>query len=255
MRASPVRTLGHRQHALTIVSLVSLLIVSLGAEEPALAAIPHPGDRLPACDYQDVRTRYTAYSDWRKTLLDTIERVGRRYVPPDLASTARAHVGGRGRVRAVMIDDLRAMAAAARHAGKGIAVRSAYRSFAEQKAVFASWVRRVGYRKALLGSARPGHSEHQLGLAVDFRSASSAAAPWDYPDWAATPPGGWMKRHAWQYGFIMSYPRGKTHATCYMYEPWHYRYVGRAEARAVHDSGMVLRRYLWRHFETAPTRS
>ena len=72
-----------------------------------------------------------------------------------------------------MIHDLRAMAAAARRAGKGIAVRSAYRSYAEQKAVFASWVQRVGKRRALLGSARAGHSEHQLGLAIDFRSASS----------------------------------------------------------------------------------
>jgi len=64
-----------------------------------------------------------------------------------------------------------------------------------------------------------------------------------------------MKKHAWQYGFIMSYPDGKTKVTCYAYEPWHYRYVGRAEAVAVHDSGMVLRRYLWRNFETAPSGS
>ncbi len=253
MVALQVSRLRPLRFGLTMVSLVGLTLASAVAGPSALAA--HPGDPLPACNYRDVHTRYSAYRDWKMTLLDTIERVGRHYVPPDLVSTSGAHIAGGGHVRAVMTHDLRAMAAAARHAGKGIAVRSAYRSYAEQKAVFESWVRRDGYHKALLGSARPGHSEHQLGLAVDFRSASSAAPPWDYADWAATAPGAWMKKHAWQYGFIMSYPKGKTRATCYMYEPWHYRYVGRAEAAAVHDSGLVLRRYLWENYETAPSGS
>ncbi len=253
MVALRIPRLRARHQCLTLISLAGLMLGSIAAGPSALAA--SPGDPLPACSYKDVHTRYDAYSDWRKTLLDTIERVGRHYVPPHLVSTSDAHIAGGGKVRAVMIDDLRAMAAAARSAGKGIAVRSAYRSYAEQKAVFASWVARDGYQKALLSSARPGHSEHQLGLAVDFRSASSTAAPWDYPDWAATPPGAWMKKHAWQYGFIMSYPKGKTKVSCYMYEPWHYRYIGRTEAAAVHDGGMVLRRYLWRNFETAPSGS
>jgi D-alanyl-D-alanine carboxypeptidase len=252
MVATRVPGPARRRSALTVVALACLLVASVASSPSIVAAAgPHRAP-LPACTYTDVATRYSTYRDWRRTLLDTIERVGRHYVPPHLVSTSRAHIAGGAKVRALMIDDLRAMAAAARRAGKGIAVRSAYRSWAEQKAVFASWVRRSGYRKALLGSARPGHSEHQLGLAVDFRSASSLAAPWDYPDWAATPPGAWMKRHAWQYGFIMSYPHGKTSLTCYMYEPWHYRYVGRAEAAAVHDSGFVLRQYLWLHFESAP---
>jgi D-alanyl-D-alanine carboxypeptidase len=253
MVRSPIRGWRRPTLRLTLLSVTSLMLASAAAGPSALAAYPQPGDPLPACDYQDVRTRYTAYDDWRKTLLDTIERVSRYYVPPDLVSTSEAHIAGSGQVRAVMVSDLRAMASAARGAGKAIAVRSAYRSYAEQKAVFAYWVASVGYQKALLGSARPGHSEHQLGLAVDFRSASSTRAPWDYADWAATPPGAWMKQHAWQYGFIMSYPKGKTSVTCYMYEPWHYRYVGRPEAAAVHDSGMVLRRYLWQNFETAPS--
>jgi len=253
MVALQISWLRPRRYGLMVLSLVAVTLASVVAGPAALAA--NPGDPLPACDYQDVGTRYTAYSYWKKTLLDTIERVGRHYVPPDLVSTSNAQIAGGGQVRAVMIDDLRAMAADARQAGKGIAVRSAYRSYAEQKAVFEMWVQRDGYQKALLSSARPGHSEHQLGLAVDFRSASSTAPPWDYADWAATPPGAWMKKHAWQYGFIMSYPDGKTKVTCYAYEPWHYRYVGRAEAVAVHDSGMVLRRYLWRNFETAPNGS
>ena len=65
------------------------------------------------------------------------------------------------------------MAKAARKAGKGIAVRSAYRSYSSQQSVFQGWVNSSGYQQALKFSARPGHSEHQLGTTIDFRSASS----------------------------------------------------------------------------------
>ena len=134
-------------------------------------------------------------------------------------------------MRAIIIADLKAMAKAARKAGRAIAVRSAYRSYTSQKSVFAGWKARSGYKQALKYSARPGHSEHQLGTTIDFRSASSQAAPWDYNDWATSKPGAWMKANAWKYGFVMSYPKGKLSKTCYGYEPWHYRYVGRALAR------------------------
>ena len=144
------------------------------------------------------------------------------------------------------------MARAARQAGAGIAVRSAYRSYAQQASTFASWVDQVGYRQARKVSARPGHSEHQLGTTIDFRSASSTRAPWDYPDWGTTKPGRWMKRNAWRYGFLLSYPKGKADVSCYSYEPWHYRYVGRELARRVHRSGDVPRACFWDEFETAP---
>ena len=119
-------------------------------------------------------------------------------------------------------------------------------------ATFAYWVRVSGRAKALKASARPGHSEHQLGTTIDFRSASSTKAPWDYADWATTGPGAWMKANAWRYGFVMSYPKGESATTCYTYEPWHYRYVGRTLAERIHDSGLTVREYLWRHYESVP---
>jgi D-alanyl-D-alanine carboxypeptidase len=207
---------------------------------------------LPECRYGDHLTRYHLLRHWRKTLLDTNLKVRRAYAPDDLVPVSRAGIGGTGYVRRVVIDDLEAMAAAARAAGKGIAVRSAYRSYQTQVAVFQSWVDRYGYDYALLYAARPGHSEHQLGTTVDLRSAASARAPWDYDDWAETGPGRWMKDHAWEYGFIMSYPKGKRRQSCYGYEPWHYRYFGRARAAEIHASGQVPRRYLWETFESAP---
>jgi D-alanyl-D-alanine carboxypeptidase len=247
-----------------VISLVCGFLLATGASLPArpvtaaaaaaaaTAPAAQPGDPLPECRYADVKTRYRSTDDWRKTLVDTERRVGSGYVPPGLVSVSQAGIGGSGRVRSALIDDLAAMANAAGDAGAGIAVRSAYRSYAQQKAVFRSWVNKYGYAEALRTSARPGHSEHQLGTTIDFRSADSARAPWDYDDWATTAPGAWMKANAWQYGFAMSYPRGKSGVSCYAYEPWHYRYYGRSIAAKIHASGTVPRRYLWKHFETAP---
>src|SRR5436190_16338322 len=192
---------------------------------------------LPACRYDDILTTPRGYADWSITLVDTILRVPRAYVPPDLVSTAEAGVAGGGKVRAVMIDDLRAMAEAAATAGNEIGVRSAYRSYASQESVFASWVAQLGYKRALQVSARPGHSEHQLGLAIDFRSEPADATL--TTTWASTPAGKWMKVHAWEYGFVMSYPKDSIALTCYDFEPWHYRYVGRDLASLIRASGLT----------------
>jgi D-alanyl-D-alanine carboxypeptidase len=147
-----------------------------------------------------------------------------------------------------MIDDLRAMSEAAAAAGNGIGVESAYRSYASQQDVFSSWVKRFGYARALQVSARPGHSEHQLGLAIDFRS-DPGGSPFT-GTWNTTPAGKWMKAHAWEYGFVMSYPKGSIALTCYDFEPWHFRYLGRELAAAIHASGLTQREYLWAHFTT-----
>src|SRR6185295_16604080 len=61
----------------------------------------------------------------------------------------------------------------------------------------------------------------------------------------------WMNRHAWEYGFIRSYPAGGQDISCYASEPWHYRYVGRDLAAAIHGSGLTTREYLWANFTTA----
>jgi len=103
---------------------------------------------------------------------------------------------------------------------------------------------RDGYEAALASSARPGHSEHQLGTAIDLRSYSGPPA-WELEDWAATPEGAWVAANAHIYGFVMSYPKGMSDVTCYVYEPWHYRYVGRETAAAIHRSGLTPREYLW----------
>jgi hypothetical protein len=129
-------------------------------------------------------------------------------------------------------------------AGVPISVISGFRSFQQQQATFDHWASVVGYEQALRVSARPGHSEHQLGTALDF-SSPGGAAPWEHADWATTPTGGWLAANAWRYGFVMTYPKGRSAVTCYDYEPWHYRYVGRDVAAAITASGLTSREYFW----------
>jgi D-alanyl-D-alanine carboxypeptidase len=201
----------------------------------------------PACRYDDVLTRHTAYSDWNRTLLDTIFMVGRSYVPPRLVSVSNANIGGSGRVRRFVIADLRALAAAARQANAAVRVVSAYRSYGTQATLYQREVRRFGVNRARSQVARAGHSEHQLGTTLDFGSAATAKDPWT-SDWGQTKAGSWMRQNAWRFGFVMSYPRNKRSATCYRYEPWHWRYVGRDMAAAMRASGLTPRQYLWREF-------
>jgi len=228
-----------------IGALFSLVLVAAAASAlaptPIAAADPGP---LPTCSYQDVLTARTKYSDFDKTLLDTIYMIPADYVPPDLVSTSNSGITGGGKVRNIAISDLRAMQRRARNAGKPIAVSSAYRSYTAQANLLQQDIDRLGYDAALLHTARPGHSEHQLGTTIDFKSKRLGDTSPD-GDWANTLAGRWMKNNAWKYGWVMSYPKGKTGVTCYQYEPWHYRYFGRTVAAVIQGSGLTVREWLW----------
>ena len=245
--AAPARPAPRRRPALVLVLLAAVAALgSLGVTSLSHPRAVRATGPLPACRYDDLLTSPRGYDDWSTTLVDTILRVTRSYVPPDLVAIGDAGIAGRGRVRSIMIEDLRAMGEAAAAAGAAIGVQSAYRSYAEQKVVFDDWAARLGYQRALQVSARPGHSEHQLGLALDVRS-EPGGSPFQ-GDWATTPAGAWMKAHAWEFGFVMSYPKRRMAVTCYDYEPWHYRYVGRDVAALIRQSGLTSRQYLWANF-------
>jgi zinc D-Ala-D-Ala carboxypeptidase len=214
-----------------------LLAVPVGAP-PAAAVGP-----LPACRLDDILTNPRDYKSWSTTLVDWILMVGPDYEPPDLVFLGDAGVTGGGQVRRVALDDLTEMAKAARADGTPLGNVSAYRSYRQQKALFNSYVRGYGFKKAITFSARPGHSEHQLGLTIDF--ADSGSTDFVSEEVGA---GRWLADNAWKYGWLMSYPRGKKKLACYRYEPWHYRYVGRDLAKEIHDSGLTIREYLWAHF-------
>ncbi len=203
---------------------------------------------LPACTYDDLPAPRAGYDEWDRTVLDTVFALPPDYVPPDLVPAAPAFAGRPGgadfKVRALLLDDLTALLAAAAEDGVALAIQSAYRSYGYQEDTFQYWVDLNGRQAALATSARPGHSEHQLGTALDFRSLDGPPA-WELSDWASTEEGAWMAENAWRFGFVMSYPRGSRELTCYSYEPWHYRYLGRAVAAEVRRTGLTPRELLW----------
>jgi zinc D-Ala-D-Ala carboxypeptidase len=227
------------------VSAVNRLLTVLVAVGAGFAWATEP----PACSVADVPAPAASLARWADTVLDTHFVLPADYAPTDLVP-AGAFVGAsaaeaRHLVRAIVVDDLRALFEAAAEAGFPLAIQSAYRSYDYQERTFAYWVEQDGYDAAIRTSARPGHSEHQLGTAIDLRSADGPPA-WELDDWAATPTGAWVSANAWRFGFTMSYPPGMEHASCYAYEPWHLRYLGRERAAEVHASGAPARLLLWR---------
>ena len=212
----------------------------------SLAQAPPDRADAPPCAYGNVVLDVDHLQGHALVLLDTTYRLPDTPDPSDLVRVREAGFPSDHLVRAVVIDDLRALREDAEAAGLALEVQSAYRSFSYQRRVFAGWVERLGDAQARRVSARPGHSEHQLGTAIDLRT-SGGPAPWDLADWAATPEGAWVVQHAHRYGFVLSYPAGEEARTCYDYEPWHYRWVGRELAAAVHDAGVPLRVWLWQH--------
>jgi D-alanyl-D-alanine carboxypeptidase len=157
-----------------------------------------------------------------RILVDKEHPLPASYEPGDLMELAyksyRAGITDVMMLRRKAEAALEEMAAAARAAGFTLTVSSAYRSYQYQIGSFERWTARLGLREAERISARPGRSQHQLGLVVDFGSISN--------DFAGTAGGKWVAAHAGSFGFSLSYPRGYEELTGYAWESWHYRYVG-----------------------------
>ncbi len=128
------------------------------------------------------------------------------------------------------------MKEAAANDGLNLWICSGYRSYSYQSSLYNSYVARDGQEKADTYSARPGHSEHQTGLAADIIQASDS--------FKGTPEAIWLAENCWKYGFIIRYPEGKQNITGYKYEPWHVRYLGKENAKLIYDSGLTLEEYL-----------
>lgn len=89
--------------------------------------------------------------------------------------------------------------------------------------------------------AVPGTSEHQLGLAVDIVDVNYQLLDTNQENTAVQK---WLLENSWRYGFILRYPTGQTDVTGIVYEPWHYRYVGKEYAQDIHEKGLCLEQYL-----------
>lgn len=139
------------------------------------------------------------------------------YAPADLVS-----VGNNQYLRAEAAAALNTMLTDAKAAGYTVTPDSGYRSYSMQVTTYNSEVAAYGQAVADSESARPGYSEHQTGLAIDFGSGGC-----NITDCFANTPGGkWVTANAYRYGFILRYPNDLTDVTGYRAEAWHFRYVG-----------------------------
>lgn len=135
------------------------------------------------------------------------------------------------------------MAAAARKAGYELTAFSTFRSFEYQTTLYNRYVERDGKDNADRYSARPGYSEHQTGLAFDIGEVGRKEL-WLTSEFGETEAGKWLAENAHFYGFILRYPKGKEDITGYMYESWHFRYLGIPLATEVKESGLTLEEFL-----------
>lgn len=196
----------------------------------------------PSCTYGKRLASFRSYDEWQLTLLDTRFQLPRSYVPPGLKPISKAGFKGSLLVRSELTEDLAALRKAAVANATPIDVAAAYRSFDQQRSLFERRKKELGREEALDKTARPGHSEHQLGTAVDFKTAGQ---PDVTEKWDRTPTGRWVAENAWRFGFVQSYPNGLDQVTCYGFEPWHYRYFGRILAAKIHSSALTVRQFLW----------
>ena len=182
--------------------------------------------------------------DWCLALVNKDYPLDEEYEPELVELTNDMEVDER------ILDDAKQMLEDAEEEGLDLVVCSAYRSYETQTDNFNSdmenWVDSgytllEAYEKTSQSIAFPGSSEHAMGLALDIVSDSYQLLDEEQEDTAEAK---WLKEHCWEYGFILRYPVGETEITGIIYEPWHYRYVGKKAAKEIMEQGITLEEYL-----------
>ena len=159
------------------------------------------------------------------------------YVPADLVAVEGEYL------RAEAAASYARFAEAAASDGVAVVAASGYRSYESQKGLYAGYVAQYGQEIADSISARPGHSEHQTGLAVDIAVPDGSCS--FQACFEETDAGRWAAENAHRFGFILRYPDGGSETTGYTYEPWHLRFVGADIAEGMRtDSTATLEEYL-----------
>jgi D-alanyl-D-alanine carboxypeptidase len=182
-------------------------------------------------------------------LVDRSHSLSPDYVPPDLVPLQEYGVPTLGSevLRRGAAEHLGGLVEDAAADGEELVVASAYRSYEEQRLSHQRLTSVFGTGAGRL-SATPGHSQHQLGTAVDFTNAAAGYQLW--VPFAQTSAHWWLEQHAWEYGFVLAYPLGKEEETGYEWEPWHYRYVGVENARRIEENDLSLQGFLEREGTT-----
>ena len=171
--------------------------------------------------------------------------VNREHYIPDDYEVELTELSNGEKIDSRIYPDLQAMFNDARASGLQLFVRDGYRTAETQQRILDEKIeayRTEGYsaleseKLAKEWAMVPGTSEHQLGLAVDINADNSQSNSNEVYKW--------LENNSYRYGFINRYPSSKTEITGVIYEPWHYRYVGKEAAQAIYSQGICLEEYI-----------
>jgi zinc D-Ala-D-Ala carboxypeptidase len=193
-----------------------------------------------ACSGETVVVDEHPEDDWETIVLDPRRGIDPDFRPSDIVSFSTSTTSRDILVREIVVDDLADLLEAAEDNNTPLVLVSGFRSYDRQGTLYAEGHEEMG-DDADETIARPGHSEHQLGTAIDVLEPGMVDLT---PEFAATGAGQWLTEHAHDYGFVVSYPAESRETSCYSFEPWHLRYVGRDVAAQIADSGMVPREWM-----------
>jgi len=203
------------------------------------------GESEEQTDYDAIRASYDITApDSIAVLVNKTYGLPADYEPDDLVKVDIPFVYQDETVhsmRKIAADALVSLFEAAKKDGLELAGVSGYRSYAIQKMLYEKYVARDGEEAANKYSAKPGHSEHSTGLAMDVAGISGKCAANNC--FAGTPEAQWLAEHAHDYGFIIRYPLGKEDITGYQYEPWHLRYVGTELAAILYENDWTMEEF------------
>ena len=184
------------------------------------------------------QTQPAKYQNTEKILVNKYYNVGQDYIPENLELIDNQYAIGNMKMVKVAKEAFENLSAAAKKENLNIIAMSTYRSYDYQTNLYNRYVAQDGKENADTYSGRPGHSEHQTGLAADVYNKTET-----YTNFERTKEYQWMQEHAHEYGFILRFPENKVDETGYQFESWHYRYVGLEAAKYIKEHNISFEEY------------
>lgn len=187
----------------------------------------HYEDTIPARNLNTEKILVNKYYYLDKNYVpDNLEKISKEYALNGMKLTHEARIAFEDMAKSASKENLKIIA------------MSAYRSYDYQVDLYNKYVKSDGKEKADTYSGRPGHSEHQTGLATDVYNVKET-----YTNFGKTKEYEWMQKHAHEYGFILRFPKDKEEETGYQFESWHYRYVGKEIAKYIKENNISFEEY------------
>ena len=204
-------------------------------------------------EYKEIITRvnsnldYEFYVDSKEsdltkemyTLVNKYNYLNENFIPKDLVTITGIYARDKAQLVKIAYDNFVKMADNARKENLTIKVTTGYRSYNFQSTLYNNYVKADGVKNADTYSARPGYSEHQLGYSADLTNDKNVS----FNSFEKTDEFKWLQDNAHKYGFILRYPKNKEYITGYMFESWHYRYVGVDIATYIYENNITYEEY------------